>query len=177
MDDAVAAVLARSGKGSLPALAILRNDEGKVVAQRDGVQVQVGEGRETLALPPVRQLFRGDRRAPDLSDGPTRELEPFFLLLEYTVVRFCEADGRDETDQETERIFASLRRRPDSDGGRLHAYLRAAARLYLSAHDVSQAEYEAVMNRLAKSARTFSAPPLSRNYLWTLKRTFAAMTR
>jgi hypothetical protein len=76
-----------------------------------------------------------------------------------------------------ERIFASLRRRPDSEGGRLHGYLRAAARLYLSAHDISQAEYEAVMNRLAKSARTFSMPPVSRNYLATLRQTFAEMSR
>ena len=136
----------------------------------------MGEGRETLVLRPVRELFTGDRRAPDLSRGPTPELEPFFMLLEYTVVRFCEADGRDPTDQEMELIFASLRRRPDGEGGRLQAYLRAAARLYMSMREVSQAEYEAVMTRLTKSARTFSTPPISRNYLATLRQTFAAMT-
>jgi hypothetical protein len=124
----------------------------------------------------VRELFRGDRKAPDLARGPTPELEPFFMLLEYTVVQFCEADGRDETDQEMERIYAHMRRRPDGDGGRLCSYLRAAARMYMSVRDVSAAEYEAVMRRLARSARGFSAPPLSRNYLATLRPTFAAMT-
>jgi hypothetical protein len=87
--------------------------------------VHVGESRQTLALRPVRELFTGDRKAPDLSRGPTPELEPFFMLLEYTVVRFCSADGHDETDQEMERIFASLRRRPDGEGGRLHEYPRS----------------------------------------------------
>jgi len=177
MDEAVATALALSGsKGSLPPLVIVRDDQGKVVAQRDGVHVQVGDSSQTLALRPVRELFTGDRKAPDLSRGPTPELEPLFMLLEYTVVRFCEADGRDQTDQDMEGIYSSLRRRPDGEGGRLHGYLRAAARLYMSAHDVSQAEYEAVMNRLAKSARTFSTPPISRNYLATLRQTFAATT-
>ncbi len=174
MDETVAAALAQS-EGSLPSLVIVRDGEGKVVALSGNVQVHVGEGRQTLALRPVRELFSGDRRAPDLSRGPTPELEPFFMLLEYTVVRFCSADGRDQTDQDMEGIFASLRRRPDGEGGRMHGYLRAAARLYLSVRDVSQAEYEAVFSRLAKSARTFSAPPISRNYLATLRQTFAAM--
>lgn len=98
------------------------------------------------------------------------------MLLEYTVVRFCEADGRDQTDQDVARIFAELRRRPDGEGGRMRGYLRAAAQLYLSVRDVSQAEYVAVMNRLAKSARTFSMAPISRNYLATLRQTFAGMT-
>jgi len=49
--------------------------------------------------------------------------------------------------------------------------------VYLSVRDVSQAEYEAVMSRLAKSARTFATPPISRNYLATLRQTFAAMAR
>jgi hypothetical protein len=177
MDEIVAAALARSGSsGSLPPLVIVRDDQGKVVPQSGGVHVRIGEGQETLALRPVRELFTGSRKPGDLSQGPTPELEPFFMLLEYTVVRFCEADGRDQTDQDMASIFAELRRRPDGDSGRMRGYLRAAAQLYLSVRDVSQAEYEAVMNRLAKSARTFSMAPISRNYLATLRQTFAGMT-
>jgi hypothetical protein len=177
MDETVVAALAQSGsKGSLPSLVIVRDDLGKIAMQSGDVQVQVGEGRQTLALRQVRELFTGERRAPDLSQGPTPALEPFFMLLEYTVLRFCEADGRDPTDQDMAAIYASLRRRPDSNGGKLHGYLRAAARLYLSVRDVSQAEYEAVFNRLAKSARTFSVPPISRNYVATLRQTFAGMS-
>ena len=177
MDEAVATALGWSGsKGSLPQLVIARDGSGKVIAPTGEVQVHVGEALATLELRPVRELLTGDRRAPDLSRGPTPELEPLFMLLEYTVVRFCEADGRDQTDQDMEGIYASLRRRPDGEGGRLHGYLRAAARLYLSVHDVSPAEYDAVMNRLTKSARTFASPPISRNYLATLRQTFAGMT-
>jgi hypothetical protein len=40
--------------------------------------------------------------------------------------------------------------------------------------EVSQAEYEAVMSRLAKSARTFAMPPISRNYVATLRETFTS---
>ncbi len=178
MDETVAATLAQHGStGSLPPLVIVRDDQGKVVAQSGGVLVHVGEGRETLALRPIRELFAGSRRPGDLSRGPTPELEPFFMLLEYTVVRFCEADGRDQTDQDMEHVYAELRRRPDGEGGRLRGYLRAAAQLYMSVRDVSQAEYDAVTSRLAKSARTFSSPPISRNYLATLRQTFAAMAR
>jgi hypothetical protein len=139
------------------------------------VQAYGDEGEVALTVRPVRELFKGDRKAPELSRGPTPDLEPVFMLLAYTVVRFCEADGRDETDQEMEQVYTLLRRRPDGAGGRLFAYLRAAARLYMSVRDVSAAEYEAVMRRLTKSARSFSSPPLSRNYLATLRPTFAAM--
>ena len=177
MDQTITTTLARSGsKGSLPSLVIVRDAAGKVIKPRDGVQAQGHEGQVELTLRPVRDLFTGDRRAPDLSRGPTPELEPFFMLLEYTVVRFCDADGRDETDQEMEQVYTLLRRRPDGGGGMLFAYLRAAARMYMSVRDVSAAEYEAVMRRLTKSARSFSMPPLSRNYLATLRPTFAAMT-
>jgi hypothetical protein len=54
------------------------------------------------------------------------------------------------------------------------SYLRAAARLYMSRNEISSAEYEAVMTRLAKSARTFATPPISRNYVATLRETFAS---
>ncbi len=163
-------------KERLPSLVLVRDSAGQLVSPRDCVEVHAGDAAESLALRPMRALFRGSRKAPDLAHGPTSELDPFFMLLEYTVVRFCEADERDETDQEMERIYTLLRRRPDSDGGPLFAYVRAAAQLYMSVRDVSEAEYEAVMKRLAKSCRTFSMAPISRNYLATLRPTFAAMS-
>lgn len=179
MDATVTAALAKSStrNDALPSIVIVRDDQGKAIAPSAEVAVDTEEGQKNLALRPIRELFSGNARPGDLSKGPTPELEPFFLLLEHTVVQFCDADGRDETDQDMERIYSELRRRPDGAGGRLHAYLRAAARLYMSCRDVSQAEYEAVMNRLVRSARTFSQPPLSRNYLWTLRQTLSAMTQ
>ena len=71
-------------------------------------------------------------------------------------------------------FHSQLRRRPDTVDCPLHSYVRAAAQVYLSVRDVSQMEYEAVMRRLAKSARTFAFAPVSRNYLDTLRQTFIA---
>jgi hypothetical protein len=153
---------------------ILRTSDGKIAPVRNDVLLRDAGEELNVALKPLRELFTGSRKAPDLSRGPTPELMPFFLLLEMTVVRFCEADGRDETDQEMERIWSQLRRRPDGSDCTLHSYLRAAARVYMARNEVSQAEYEAVMSRLAKSARTFATAPISRTYLATLRETFTS---
>ena len=177
MDANVVAALAPSNPSdanrvAIPLLPIVRDEQGKIAALRDGVELLIGGIDTRLVFRPLRQLFAGDAKAPDLSQGPTPELEPLFVLLEHTVVRFCDAAERDATDQEMEQIFAELRRRPDAPGGALRSYLRATAQLYLSLRDVSAAQYEAVMGRLAKSARTFSQAPVSRNYLATLRDTF-----
>lgn len=151
-----------------------RDAEGKLALLGDKIVVRSTAGEtKAVSLRPVRELFAGTARAPDLSSGPTPKLMPFFLFLEMIVVRFCEEDGRDQTDQEMERVYSEMRRRPDGrPASRLHSYLRAAARLYMSKNDISEAEYDAVMRRLTKSARTFSMSPISRNYMATLRHTF-----
>lgn len=152
---------------------IARGVGERIVALGDAVVVRTTDGEtKTLTPKPLRQLFAGSARAPDLSAGPSPELMPFFLVLETMVVRYCDAAGRDATDQEMERVYSELRRRPDAGDGLLQSHLRGAARVYLSMRDVSEAEYEAVMRRLAKSARTFSEGAISRNYLATLRDTF-----
>jgi len=177
MDASLVALLGPSGSMTsvLPAfqVEIARDDQARLIALGDAVVVRMNDGEtKTLTPKPLRQLFAGSARAPDLSAGPSPGLMPFFFLLEGTVVRYCDAAGRDETDQEMERVYSELRRRPDAGDGLLQSHLRAAARLYLSVRDVSEAEYEAVMRRLAKSARTFSEGVISRNYLATLRDTF-----
>ena len=154
-------------------LEIARDGQDRIVVLGDAVVVRTTKGETvTLTLGPLRPLFKGTARAPDLSAGPSPGLMPFFFLLEGTVVRYCDAAGRDETDQEMERVYSELRRRPDAGDGLLQSHLRGAARLYLSLRDVSEAEYEAVMRRLARSARSFSDGAISRNYLATLRDTF-----
>lgn len=135
---------------------IHRNAEGKFLAPGGGDA-------------PLRTLFRGNATAPDLSRGPTPELEPFFIFLESTVVNFCDVAGRDESDQEMRRIYAQLRRRPDGRDCLMYTFLQAAARVYMMNFAVSQAEYEAVMGRLAKSATNFSIGHISHNYLDTIR--------
>jgi hypothetical protein len=154
-------------------LVIARDARGEIVSIGDEVEVETTDaGSRRLALRPIRQLFAGDAKAPDLSGGPTPKLEPFFVLLERTVASVCAVSGSDATDEEMEHIYSEMRRRPDGEGGVLRSYVRAAARLYLSTNNVSQAEYEAVFRRLTKSARTFSVGTISRNYLGTLRETF-----
>ncbi len=59
-----------------------------------------------------------------------------------------------------------LRRRPAGrDRNPLFSYLQAAARLYLSIDSRSGAEHEAVVGRLARSAKTLALGQSSRNYL------------
>jgi len=50
------------------------------------------------------------------------------------------------------------------DANPLFSYLRAAARLYLSLRDVSRDEFEAVAERLRRSAKTFASRLDSTNY-------------
>ncbi|HYH99833.1 hypothetical protein, partial [Hyalangium sp.] len=118
-----------------------------------------------LPLAPISQLWTGSAVAPDFSRAPLPEYEPFFILLEATAAEFCNATGRPQRDREFERLYRHLRRRPDStDANPLFSYLRAAARLYLSLRDVSRAEFEAVADRLYRSARTFATRIDSTNY-------------
>lgn len=95
---------------------------------------------------------------------------PFFALIETTAVACCAATNP-EYDRELERVYAQLRRRPlGADANPLFSYLRAAVRLYMSLRDVSQAEFEAVVQRLSRSAGHFSTGLTSTNYIQTISR-------
>lgn len=146
-------------------VAIQRDENKKVMNPRDDVAVMGNEGLMLVKLKPISQLFTGSAVPPDLSRTPPPEYQPFFLLLESTAANYCGATGKPETDDELERLYRQLRRRPDGeDKHPLFAYLRGAARLYMSLRDVSQAEFEAVLNRLSQSAKWHSSHVGSTNY-------------
>lgn len=146
-------------------VAIQRDENKKVVNPRDDVAVMGNEGLVLVKLKPISQLFTGSAVPPDLSRTPPPQYQPFLLLLESTAANYCAAIGKPETDDEFERLFRQLRRRPDGeDKHPLFAYLRGAARLYMSLRDVSQAEFEAVINRLSQSAKWHSSHVGSTNY-------------
>jgi hypothetical protein len=146
-------------------VAIQRDENKKVVNPRDDVAVMGNEGLVLVKLKPIAQLFTGSAVPPDLSRTPPPQYQPFFLLLESTAANYCAATGKPETDDELERLYRQLRRRPDGeDKHPLFAYLRGAARLYMSLRDVSQAELEAVLNRLSQSAKWHSSHVGSTNY-------------
>ena len=118
-----------------------------------------------LPLRSISQLWTGSTIPPDFSVAPPPAYEPFFLLLESTAANYCAATGKPETDDEFERLYRQLRRRPDgTDPHPLFSYLQGAVRLYMSLRDVSQAEFEAVVNRLSQSAKWHSQHVGSTNY-------------
>ena len=121
------------------------------------------------ALQPITQLYRGARKPPSFADGPTPEYMPLFMLLEKTAVDFSVASGQLERDQEMERLYRHLRRRPDgSDGNALFSYLQAAVRLHMTLRETSRDELDGVVRRLERSARTFGMGYSSENYLTTV---------
>ncbi len=144
---------------------IQRDAQKKILPLNEDVPIMGNEGLLMVRLAPISQLWTGTTKPPDLSRTPPLEYQPFFLLLEATAANYCAATGKPETDAEFERLYRHLRRRPDgSDNNPLFSYLQGAARLYLSLRDVSQAEFEAVANRLSQSAKWHAAHVGSTHY-------------
>lgn len=149
-----------------PIISVRLDAAGKPMPVGDDVAVQGGKKVAVVRLRSISRLFTGSKQPPSFSKGPTDGYLFFFALIERTAVDYCEVVGRKEYDEEFERIYRQLRRRPDgTDSNPLFSYVQAAARLYMSIHDVSQAEFEAVTQRLSVSARHFAAGPSSSNYL------------
>jgi hypothetical protein len=142
--------------------------QGRVLPLDHDLPVPVMDEEDRVAWLPLQsisKLWSGSAKPPDFSRTVAPEYEPFFILLEATAAEYCDATGRPERDREFQRLYRSLRRRPDGvDPNPLFSYLRAAARLYLSLRDVSQAEFDAVLNRLRSSAQTFATRLDSSNY-------------
>ena len=146
-------------------VAIQRDESKRVMKVQGEVPVMGNEGLILVQLKPISQLWTGSAVPPDLSRTPPPQYQPFFLLMESTAANYCAAQGKPETDDEFERLFRQLRRRPDgTDVHPLFSYLQGAVRLYLSLRDVSQAEFEAVVNRLSQSAKWHSTHVGSTNY-------------
>jgi hypothetical protein len=128
--------------------------------------------RQKLAnwsVPSLRTLFRGDQSPPpDLNHYPPAYV-PVFYLIENHVLTACQGLG-DQTDQDLERIYSTLRRRPDGRSlGLVHDFLWQVAALTLGLYPLSQAEFEGVIGVLERSTRTWQQQPISRNYLAYLR--------
>ena len=142
------------------------SDSGAPLPLGDVISVQSGDVIvPEIRLKRVTELFGGQGEAPSFANGPTPEYMWFFILIERTAIMYCTASGNIERDVEFEQIYRHLRRRPDGrHANGLFSYIQAATRLYMSIRDVSQLEFEAVLDRLALSAKHFSMGPTSRNY-------------
>lgn len=128
--------------------------------------IAISDGKTTtqVALPSLGALFTGERVPPSMRGEPPIEYQPFFLRIELTSAAYCAKFGPVH-DREFERLYRQLRRFPDgTDKHPLFGALQQTGALHASLHDVSRAEYEAVMDRLSRSARTFDGGPGSTNY-------------
>lgn len=141
--------------------------EGEALVHDDGPVVLMDGGQRSLRveLKPMSMLFTGSRQPPSMRGTPPDEYLPFFHFVEDAAAMACVARGRPELDAEFERLYRNLRRHPDGKSPNpVFGCLQRAARTYLSLRDVSRAEYEAVMDRLSRSARSFDTHPGSTNY-------------
>ncbi len=135
-------------------------DESFVAVMLHGVVL--GE----TTLPPLSALFRGTAKCAEIASDPPRALEPIFMCVELTALDWCGVSGRRVRDEEFEKLYSDLRRRPDGRSkDPLFGYLRAAMRLTLAIRPTSADEFEAITRRLARSARTFRTSVTSTNYL------------
>jgi hypothetical protein len=139
----------------------------------DEVIVTCGEDSEIVRLRKITELFAGNRVPPDLTMGIPDEYALFAATIERAAFDLSAAARRIPRDEEFADLYRRLWKRPDDSGGDLlGSYVRAGARLYMSLRDVSRAEFEAVVKRLAKSARTFAIGYTSTNYYEHVGRQF-----
>jgi hypothetical protein len=176
MDQEAVAKLRQAGidtsmEDPFPAIPVrLDEDTGKPASLDVEVPVQSGKQMAIVPLKAIPELFAGTARPPSFARGPTEEYVLFFALIERTAVDYCAVTGRAEYDEEFERLYRQLRRRPDGrDSNPLFSYLQAATRLYMSLRDVSRDEFDAVAQRLSQSARHFASGPTSTTYYDTVR--------
>jgi tetratricopeptide (TPR) repeat protein len=123
-------------------------------------------------VPSLRALFRGNRTPPSDIDHYPPEYSPHFFFIEHHVLTLCKAKG-DRTDQELEQIYSTVRRRPDGRSlGEEHDFLWQVTALALGMYALSEAEFDAVLGQLARSARNWAQAPVSRNYVVYLRKSF-----
>lgn len=140
------------------------------IGNREEIPITDGEKDTIWNVSSLRDLFRGDRRPPPMGSGPPpAEYMPMFHLIEQHILNFCNEFG-DKSDQEFEKIFNDLRRRPDgAPRDELHAFIWQVAAVLAGRRPLSEHESEAIFDRLRRSARTFSIGPVSRNYVNVLR--------
>lgn len=130
-----------------------------------------GEAVATWEVPALSALFRGNRAPPDMTEFPP-EYVPVFYQIERHLLVVAPA-GRVPTDAELEEVYGNLRRRPGGRSlGPLHDAVWQASAFALGTFVLSEAEYCAVIGRLARSARRWKLHVTSREYVGYLRRTF-----
>lgn len=143
-----------------------------VIKDRREIFLFDGEKAALWSISSLPELFRGARLPPsseEMAHYP-EEYMPFFYLIETYALQACEAIGRDLIDDEFVRIYSEIRRRPEGKSlGFVYDAVYQAAALAMGMQSFSQAEFEAVFNQLAASARGWKEGYSSRNYIRYLR--------
>lgn len=140
---------------------------------RENVMLSDGQHLAEWNAPPLQSLFRGRQPAPSDMKSYPPEYVPLFAFIEEHVLLVSGTLGM-KTDGEFEDWYSNLRRRPDGRSlGEFHDHLWRVLALLLAARPTSVAEYEAVVGRLAQSARAFRMGHSTRNYIDHLKQMFS----
>jgi len=122
----------------------------------------------------LRGMFRGSKEPPSMERYP-EEYAPLFFIVERNLLSAVASSySRDITDDEIERIYDIIRRRPDGRSvGVMHDVVYQAAAFILGIRSLSQLEFEAIFRQLARSARGWKEEPGSRNYIEFLRNSFS----
>jgi hypothetical protein len=151
----------------------------------DEVPVRLGDRTVHLKLPGVAASLKGDKKAPSFSPPPggtwgtgsarepVTDYTPVFSMIERTALEHCRQRVIVVSDREFDELYRHLRRRPDGTHAHpIFSYLRGAVRVALALRDTSRDELEAVLSRLAGSAKHRAVSDSSANYLQMLMEMF-----
>lgn len=155
------------------ALPIDEEDKPQIV--RHEVHLFDGKSAGVWRAPSLREIFRGDKRPPADMDRYPEEYTPVFYLIENHLVTACDIFGA-YTDDEFVRSYSALRRRPDGKSmGVVHDVAWQASALALGMWPLSMEEFEAIIGRLERSARTWRIGPASYNYITFTSESFRGL--
>jgi hypothetical protein len=154
-------------------VALPSDKDGKLqFADRQRVLLHDGQKTAAWQAPPLRDLFRGDRKPPEDIDHYPEEYVGAFYFIEKHLLTACASLG-DRTDQEMLDVYSAMRRRPDGKGlSAVHDAVWQAAAVLLGLRPLSEAEFDALFRQLAKSARGWKMGGSSRNYVDYLRENF-----
>ncbi len=147
-------------------VAVEADGQGHIrVEDRHSIRLYDGMKLGDWPVASLPELFRGTKLPPaDIAHYPPTYC-PYFFFIERHLLTICDAAG-DRTDQEMEEIYSALRRRPGHKSlGPTHDFLWQVSALMLGRYVLSQAEFEAIMGTLERSARKWALRPISRNYV------------
>ena len=150
---------------------LLPGAEGKLTS-KELIWLQSGDQVIVWGAPELGTLFRGSVLPPSLERFPA----PYDLILAHieSQVLMAADSGLAGTDDQYRELYANFRRRPDGRStSPLHDALWQILVLTLASTPLSREQFDAIVQRLSQSARTFSMGPSSRLYLGYLAEMFS----